>query len=67
MTAEPMIARGPETIRITDESTKVEIAEALTHLAEYAARQQHHPDSTRWVRAHERINALLTDWEAAPA
>lgn len=58
-------ATRPETIRLTDDSTKPEIAEALTHLAAYAARQQHHPDSVRWVRAHERIDRLLCDWERA--
>ena len=62
-----MTNTAPETIRITDDSTKAEIAEAITHLGQYASRQQHHPDCTRWVRAHERINALLTDWETAPA
>lgn len=62
-----MTATKPEHLRITDESTKADIAEALTHLATYASRQQHHPDSVRWVRAHERIDALLEDWEQAPA
>lgn len=62
-----MTSTRPETIRITDESTRAEIAEALTHLAHYAARQMHHPDCSRWVRAHERIDVLLADWEAAPA
>lgn len=56
-----------EMIRITDESSRAEIAEALTHLAQYAARQMHHPDCSRWVRAHERIDALLGDWERASA
>lgn len=57
----------PEVIHLTDDSTKAEVAEAITHLAHYAARQMHHPDCTRWVRAHERINQLLVDWEHAPA
>lgn len=56
-----------EFVRITDDSTRAEIAEAITHLAAYAARQQHHPDSGRWVRAHQRIDALLGDWEKARA
>lgn len=59
--------RRPELIRLDEESTKADYAEALTHLAQYAARQQHHPDCSRWVRAHERMNALLEDWERAPA
>jgi hypothetical protein len=57
----------PDQIRITDESTREEIGEALTHLAQYAARQQHHPDCSRWVRAHERIDSLLDDWLEAEA
>ena len=56
---------APETVRITDESTAEEIAEAITHLGQYAARQQHHPDCGRWVRAHQRIDALLCEWERA--
>lgn len=58
---------APASIRITDESTKAEVAEALTHLAQYAARQQHHPDCVQWVTAHERIDSLLGDWQVAPA
>lgn len=54
-------------IRVSDSSTRAEIAEALTHLAQYAARQQHHPDCSQWVRAHERIDALLDDYLKAPA
>ncbi len=53
--------------RVTDQTTRLELAEALTNLAAYAARQQHHPDCVRWVRAHERINVLLDDYERAPA
>lgn len=60
-----MTATRPEAIRITDESSRADIAEALTHLAAYAARQQHHVDCVRWVRAHERIDELLGDWERA--
>lgn len=51
-------------IPVTDETTRDDLAEALTHLARYAARQQHHPDCSTWVRAHERIDALLDDWRA---
>lgn len=54
-------------LRITDETTREELAEALTHLARYARRQPHHPDCTRWVLAHQRIDALLTDWQRASA
>lgn len=62
-----MTATKPVLIRLDDDSTKAEVAEAITHLAEYAARQQHHPDCTRWVRAHDKINQLLDDYENAPA
>jgi len=54
-----------EHVVITDQTTREELAEALTNLARYAAHQQHHPDNARWVRAHARIDALLDDWEAA--
>lgn len=57
----------PDTIRVTDDSTRAEIAEALTNMAAYAARQQHHPDCERWVTAHRRIDALLDDYEKARA
>lgn len=57
----------PQVIRVTDDTTKAELEEALTNLAQYAARQQHHPDCERWVTAHRRIDALLCDWERAPA
>jgi hypothetical protein len=55
------------TLRITDESSKAEIAEAITHLGKYAARQMHHADCIPWRTAHERIDALLDDWERAEA
>jgi hypothetical protein len=67
MGGDDMSLTDPVTILITDDSTKAEVAEALTHLAQYAARQQHHPDCARWVLAHRRMNALLEDWERAPA
>lgn len=51
--------------RITDDSTREDIEEALVNHAKYAAHQLHHPDNSKWVRAHERIDALLGDWEAA--
>lgn len=55
-----------EIVRVDPES-KAELEEALRHLAAYAAHQLHHPDNTRWVQAHRRIDALLDDWEHAPA
>ncbi len=56
---------APEMIRITDDSTVDEIREAITHLGQYAARQMHHRDCVRWVKAHARIDALLTELERA--
>lgn len=50
---------------VSDDSSREDIAEALTHLAKYAAHQLHHPDCVPWVTAHRRIDALLDDWEAA--
>jgi len=58
---------APDTLIVTDETTRAELAEALTHLAAYASRQQHHPDCERWVTAHRRIDVLLTEYERAPA
>jgi hypothetical protein len=46
-------------------ASRAEIEEALTHLAQYASRQLHHPDCTTWVTAHRRIDDLLHDWEMA--
>jgi hypothetical protein len=56
-----------DTIRVTDETTRAEIEEALRHLAQYAKRQMHHPDCGPWLSAHQRIDSLLLDWEKAPA
>lgn len=56
-----------EIIHVTDDTTKAELEEALVNLAQYAARQMHHPDCERWVTAHRRIDLLLVDWEQASA
>lgn len=50
--------------RITDESTRADLEEALTNLSKYAGHQLHHVDCSRWVRAHQRIDALLDEWQA---
>lgn len=48
-----------------------ELAEALSHLCDYAKRQPCVVETfaadppTRWSRAHERINAVLDDYERA--
>ena len=54
-----------EDIKVTDQTTRAELAEAITHLNDYAKHQQHHVDNSRWVRAHQRIDVLLGDWEQA--
>lgn len=53
----------PRLIRVTDTTTRAEIEEALAYLGKYAAHQLHHPDCGAWIRAHQRIDALLGDWE----
>lgn len=53
------------TAEVVDPITRDELAEALTNLAKYAARQMHHPDCERWVTAHRRLDELLVEWEAA--
>lgn len=65
-----MTTTRPETFRITDESTKAEVAEAITHLGRRASREMpaigddEHP--TPWDLRHQAINMLLLDWEPAP-
>lgn len=56
-------------IRVTDETSRDDLAEALANLVAYAKRQQYilgdaeHP--SRWDRSHQRIDQLLTEYEAA--
>lgn len=55
---------------ITDDTTRDELAEAITHANAYAERQPHVlgvSGPSKWDEAHERINALLDDYEHAPA
>lgn len=59
-------------LRITDDTTKAELAEALTHACAYAIRLPHvmsrddrHP--SQWDRAHRRLDSLLDDYQRAPA
>ena len=56
-----------EIILVTDTTTRAEIAEAITNLGAFAARQMHHPACARWVNAHRQIDALLFDWQRADA
>ena len=52
------------TVDLEAETTRDDIAEALSHLSHYAGRLPHHPDCNRWVMAHAQIDALLDDWQA---
>lgn len=61
----------PDLIRVTDETTRADLAETLGHLAAHAKRQPYvvrRFDSdplTSWDKAHAQIDAVLTDWQAA--
>lgn len=54
----------PEVIKVTDETTRAEIEEALGWANQTAKRVPAH-----WLdhkaRAHAKLNALLDDWENA--
>lgn len=50
---------------ISDETTRDEIAEAITHVNAYAERQPHIIGWGTWERAHQKLNVLLSDWEKA--
>lgn len=64
-----MTATRPEAIRINDDSTRAEIAEALTHLAFRAAREIHVVGTpefpTPWDRRHVALNELLDQLDGA--
>ncbi|GAB2970210.1 hypothetical protein [Nocardioides montaniterrae] len=53
-----------ETIRVTDETTRAELIEALGNLCAYAKRQPHVlgvSSPSRWDLAHRRIDAVLDE------
>jgi hypothetical protein len=58
----------PQILRVTDDTTLEELAEALSTLNAFARRQQHiiggREGLSAWDRAHQRIDKLLTDWQA---
>lgn len=66
VTAQPMI-------RVTDDSTRDEIAEALGWTNLSAKRQQRiierfmTDEPSAWTRMHRKLNAMLDDWQAAKA
>ena len=45
-------------------TTRADLEQTITELSKYAAHLQHHPDCTVWVRAHQRIDRLLCEWQA---
>jgi len=50
-------------VKVTDESTRAEIED---HIRQVLASLRRLPSLEGYqARGHERINALLTDWEAA--
>lgn len=53
---------------ITDDTTKADLAEAITNVNAYAERQPHVlgvSGPSRWDRAHAKLDALLDDYERA--
>jgi len=61
-----MTATKPETIVVTDATTKAELAEAMTNMAATAARMPAHW-TDRKAAIHARIDVLLDEYERAPA
>ena len=59
------------TLRVTDESTRAEVADAMTYINELTkltpgvVGSPAHP--SLWDRRHELLNAMLTDWQARSA
>lgn len=60
----------PELLRVTDDTTKADIAEALGHVLHRAKRQTPVVGTaefpTPWDTAHEMLDSLLDDWLRAP-
>ena len=60
-------------VKITDDTTKAELAEYLTNLNAFAKRQPHVMEKsyldreTDWTKAHRRMDGPLDDWLAARA
>jgi hypothetical protein len=66
----------PTMIRVTDQTTRAELEEALGNLVHAAKRETPRLGytlangtriETRWDVAHARIDALLAEWRTAPA
>jgi len=62
------LATSPRLLRVTDDTTPEELAEALGHLCAFAKRQQciigtpEHPSA--WDLAHLKLDGPLDDWLA---
>lgn len=62
-----------DAIRITDDTTRAELAEYLTNMCAFAKRQPRAialfeaDPPTAWDKAHRRMDGPLDDWLAAPA
>lgn len=60
-----------DTIRVTDETTRDELASALANVCARARRIPHVVGSetlpSEWDRRHRQLDELLSDWEQAPA
>lgn len=60
-------------IKVTDDTTRDELAEYLTNLCAFAKRQQRivarfdSDEPTAWDKAHRRMDGPLDDWLRAPA
>lgn len=56
----------PDTIVITDETTRAELEEAMTNIVGTLHRMPAHWIDRR-AGLHAKLDAMLTDWEQAPA
>jgi hypothetical protein len=61
---------GSTSIRITDDSTRAEVAEAMVFINQGTKRSAPvigtSDDPTAWDRRHMLLDAMLTDWESRP-
>lgn len=57
-------------LRVTDDTTRAELAEAMAHVLRLAKREMPKVGTaeypTPWDTRHATLDALLTDWEQAP-
>lgn len=53
-------------VRITDDTSRAELEEAMANVVATLRRMPQHWTDRR-AKLHERLDALLEDWERAPA